>query len=88
MTLPPLQTTKVKTKKEPVQFDRSQEDIILDFMEGNDVLWNPGHVEWLKGDVKEKAWNEIGAILQCDGSDVRTWWNTNKDRYVREHIKE
>ena len=47
-------------------------------MEGNDILWNPGHAEWLKGDVKEKAWNEIGAILKCDGSDVKTWWKEQK----------
>ena len=56
-------------------------------MEGNECLWNPGHGDWMKADIKEKAWNMIDSILQCDGSDVQTWWNTNKDRYVREHKK-
>ena len=50
-------------------------------------MWNPGHGEWMKQDVKEKAWNNIGVILQCEGVDVSTWWNINKDRYVTEHQK-
>ena len=82
-----LNSPNQKRKKEPRKFDRGPEDLILDFMEGNECLWNPGHQDWMKQDVKEKAWNNIGAILQCDGVDVRTWWNTNKDRYVREHKK-
>ena len=82
---PHAEHSKPKTKKDPVKFDRGQEDLILDFMEGNECLWNPRHGEWMKQDVKEKAWNMIGAILQCDGSDVRTWLNTNKDRYIWEH---
>jgi hypothetical protein len=82
-----LDTQKRKSKKDAIRFDRAQEDTILDFMEGNECLWNPGHGEWMKGDIKEKVWRQIGDILQCDPSDVRTWWNTNKDRYVREHKK-
>ena len=57
----PPHAPQTKAKKEPVKFDRSQEDTILDFMEVNECLWNPGHGEWMKGDVKEKAWNNIGA---------------------------
>jgi hypothetical protein len=82
-----LDTQKSKTKKDAIKFDRTQEDTILDFMEVNEWLWNPRHGEWMKGDIKEKVWRQIGDILQCDPSDVRTWWNTNKDRYVREHKK-
>ena len=83
----PPHAQQTKSKKEPVKFDHNQEETILDYLEVNECLWNPGHGEWMKGDVKEKAWNTIGAILQCDGIDVRTWWNTNKDRFVREHKK-
>ena len=85
VSTPHAECLKQKLKKNPVKFDRGQEDLKLDFMEGNDCLWNPGHGDWMKADIKEKAWNMIGSILECDGSDVRIWWNTNKDRYVREH---
>ena len=84
---PPHALQTKKTRKEPVKFDRSQEDEILDFMEVNECLWNPGHGEWMKADVKEKAWKTIGAKIECDWQEIRTWWNTNKDRYVREHKK-
>jgi len=70
-----------------VKFERSQEDTLLDFMEVNEYLWNPGHGEWMKWDMKENGWNNIGEILQCDRSEVRTWWNSNKDKFEREHKK-
>jgi hypothetical protein len=79
---PPHAPETHKKKKEPVKFDSTQEDQILDFMEVNECLWNPGHGEWMKADVKEKAWKQIGEIIQCDWAEVRTWWNIKNPRVV------
>jgi len=70
----PPHAQQTKSKKEPVKFDCDQEETILDYLEVNECLWNPGHGEWMKGDVKEKAWNTIGAILQSGlgGTPIKT----------------
>ncbi|GFW91731.1 uncharacterized protein TNCV_4501501 [Trichonephila clavipes] len=64
-----------------------EDEILIDFVRNNDVLYNKIHPDYRKAQTKQHLWESIGTTLEKSGSDSCKRWGYVRDYYIRRRGK-
>ena len=84
----PIHTPKKRKKRQPLQdcvvLEQELEDKAVDMIESHPCLWFISDKNYKNKQTKQTIWGEIAKVCGLTVEQMQTWWESQRDRYVRE----
>jgi len=75
---------KRKPLEDCVVLEQELEDKAVDFIEAHPCLWFISDKNYKNKQSKQTAWSKIAETCNLSVEQMQTWWESQRDRYVRE----
>ena len=69
-------------------FNNKQEDLLLDFIRDNPMLWNVKVTDYRRKDKKEKLWSQQAELMNRSPENLKSWFRSLRDTHTREERTE
>ena len=74
---------KKRAKKNPCNLSIADEELMLEFIRDNPVLWNVKMTEYRRKDKKDKIWEDQAQLMEKTADTLKGWFRTLRDTHTR-----
>lgn len=74
---------KKRAKKNPCNLSNADEELMLEFIRENPVLWNVKMTDYRRKDKKEKIWEDQAQLMEKTADTLKGWFRSLRDTHTR-----
>lgn len=70
-------------KKNPCNLSIAEEELMLEFIIDNPVLWNVKMTDYRQKDKKDKIWEDQAQLMEKTSDTLKSWFRSLRDTHTR-----
>ena len=74
---------KKRAKKSPCNLSIADEELMLEFIRDNPVLWNIKMTDYRRKDKKDKIWEDQAQLMEKTADTLKGWFRSLRDSHTR-----
>jgi hypothetical protein len=74
---------KKRAKKNPCNISIAEEELMLEFIIDNPVLWNVKMTDYRRKDKKDKIWEDQAQLMEKTADTLKVWFRSLRDTHTR-----
>ena len=74
---------KRRAKKNPCNLSIADEELMLEFIRDNPVLWNVKMTDYRRKDKKDKIWEDQAQLMEKTADTLKGWFRSLRDTHTR-----
>ncbi|KAF0312601.1 hypothetical protein FJT64_016638 [Amphibalanus amphitrite] len=74
---------KNKRQKKDYKLSDEEEELMVTFLEANEMLWNKKATHYRRPDLKEAAWKKQAEVMSKEVSQLQGWFKGVRDNFTR-----
>ena len=74
---------KKRAKKNPCNMSTADEELMLEFIRDNPVLWNVKMTDYRRKDKKDKIWDDQAPRMEKQADTLKGWFRSLRDTHTR-----
>jgi hypothetical protein len=74
---------KKRAKKNPCNLSIADEELMLEFIRDNPVLWNVKMTDYRRTDKKDKIWEDQAQLMEKTADTLKGWFRSLRDTHTR-----
>ena len=74
---------KKRAKKSPCNLSIADEELMLEFIRDNPVLWNIKMSDYRRKDKKDKIWEDQAQLMEKTADTLKGWFRSLRDSHTR-----
>lgn len=74
---------KKRAKKNPCNLSIADEELMLEFIRDNPVLWNVKMTDYRRKDKKDKMWEDQAQLMEKTADTLKGWFRSLRDTHTR-----